>query len=93
MAFGSEYRREHVDFHADFVATAGLLNGAGGAAPPINKSFDLYELFGEARIPIAEDKPFAESEFIQLLELAKKGVTELTRLQRLAIGREAGGKS
>ena len=41
----------------------------------------------------AEDKPFAESEFIQLLELAKKGVTELTRLQRLAIGREAGGKS
>ena len=26
-------------------------------------------------------------------ELAKKGVTELTRLQRLAIGKEAGGKS
>ncbi len=61
VAFGSEYRREHVDFHADFVATAGLLNGAGGAAPPINKSFDLYELFGEARIPIAQDMPFAKS--------------------------------
>ena len=35
----------------------------------------------------AEDKPFAESEFIALLELAKKGIGELTRLQRAAIGK------
>ena len=34
----------------------------------------------------AEDKPFSEPEFIALLELAKKGIGELTRLQRLAIG-------
>jgi iron complex outermembrane receptor protein len=60
VAFGGEYRREHVDFHSDFVGAAGLLNGAGGAAPPIDKSFDLYELFGEARIPIAQDQPWAK---------------------------------
>ncbi len=61
VAFGGEYRREHVDFHSDFVSSAGLLNGAGGALPPINKSFDVYELFGETRIPIAQDQPWAKS--------------------------------
>ena len=35
----------------------------------------------------AEDRPFTEPQFMELLGLAKKGVTELTRLQRLAIGR------
>jgi ribonuclease PH len=35
----------------------------------------------------AEDKPFSEPQFMELLVLAKKGVTELTHLQRLAIGR------
>jgi ribonuclease PH len=34
----------------------------------------------------AEKEPFTEPQFIELMELAKKGVTELTRLQRLAIG-------
>jgi iron complex outermembrane receptor protein len=61
VAFGGEYRREHVDARADFVAQAGLLNGLGGAVPPIDKSFDVYELFGEARIPIAQDQPWAKS--------------------------------
>src|SRR5246500_4194029 len=35
----------------------------------------------------AEEKPFTEPQFMELLALAKKGVTELTQLQRLAIGR------
>ena len=35
----------------------------------------------------AEDKPFSEPQFMELLVLAKKGVIELTQLQRLAIGR------
>jgi ribonuclease PH len=34
----------------------------------------------------AEDKPFSEPQFMELMVLAKKGVTELTQLQRLAIG-------
>ena len=35
----------------------------------------------------AEEKPFSEPEFMALLMLAKKGVGELARLQRLAIGK------
>jgi ribonuclease PH len=35
----------------------------------------------------AEKEPFSEPQFIELMELAKKGVTELVRLQRLAIGK------
>ena len=35
----------------------------------------------------AEEKPFSEPQFMALLTLAKKGVSELTRLQRLAIGK------
>ena len=35
----------------------------------------------------AEEKPFSEPQFLELLALAKKGVTELTRLQRLAISK------
>ena len=35
----------------------------------------------------AEDKPFTESQFLELMALAKKGVGELARLQRLAIGK------
>jgi ribonuclease PH len=35
----------------------------------------------------AEEKPFSEPQFMELLVLAKKGVIELTHLQRLAIGR------
>jgi ribonuclease PH len=35
----------------------------------------------------AEEKPFTEAQFLTLLGLAKKGVGELARLQRLAIGK------
>ena len=35
----------------------------------------------------AEADPFSEAQFIELMELAKQGVVELTRLQRLAIGK------
>jgi iron complex outermembrane recepter protein len=58
VAFGAEYRRENLDFTSDFVSSAGLLNGAGGAAPPVSGAFDVYELFGEARIPLIENRPF-----------------------------------
>ena len=35
----------------------------------------------------AEEKPFTEAQFMTLLSLAKKGVGELARLQRLVIGK------
>jgi ribonuclease PH len=64
-----------LDYPEDSKAQADanfVLTGAGG----------IVEVQGTA-----EEKPFSEPEFIALLELAKKGVAELTRLQRLAIGK------
>jgi len=64
-----------LDYPEDSKAQADanfVLTGSGG----------IVEVQGTA-----EDKPFSEPEFIALLELAKKGIGELTRLQRLAIGK------
>ncbi|HZZ68688.1 MAG TPA: TonB-dependent receptor, partial [Phenylobacterium sp.] len=60
VAIGAEYRREHLDSVADFLSNNGLVDGNGGANPPVNGSFDVYELFGEARVPLVSDMPFAK---------------------------------
>jgi outer membrane receptor protein involved in Fe transport len=60
VALGAEYRREHIDSIADFLSANGLVNGNGGAALPVNGGFDVYELFGEARVPLVSDMPFAK---------------------------------
>ena len=63
-----------LDYDEDSKAEADanfVLTGSGG----------IVEVQGTA-----EREPFSEPQFIELMELAKKGVTELTRLQRLAIG-------
>ena len=66
VAFGGEYRREHLDNGADFLSVNGLVNGNGGAAAPTNGSFDVYELFGEARVPLVSDMPFAKDVSLEL---------------------------
>jgi outer membrane receptor protein involved in Fe transport len=66
VAGGAEYRREHFDSSADFISSSGGLNGAGGAAPPVNGSYDVYELFGEARVPIVEDMQFVKRLSLEL---------------------------
>ncbi|THD64845.1 MAG: TonB-dependent receptor [Phenylobacterium sp.] len=66
VAFGAEYRREHLDSIADFLSNNGLVNGNGGASPPVNGGFDVYELFGEARVPLISDKPFAKDVTLEL---------------------------
>jgi outer membrane receptor protein involved in Fe transport len=60
ISVGAEYRREQLDFASDFVASSGALNGSGGAAPPVHGSFDVYEAFAEARVPLVQDMPFAK---------------------------------
>ena len=68
-----------LDYPEDSEAQADanfVLTGAGG----------IVEVQGTA-----EDKPFTEDEFLALLALAKKGIGELTQLQRLAIGPAAIG--
>ncbi|WP_394764119.1 TonB-dependent receptor domain-containing protein, partial [Phenylobacterium sp.] len=66
VAFGAEYRREHLDSVADFLATNGLVNGNGAANPPVNGSFDVYELFGEARVPLISDMPYVKELSLEL---------------------------
>jgi iron complex outermembrane receptor protein len=66
VALGAEYRREHLDSTADFLSANGLVNGNGAASPPVNGGFDVYELFGEARVPLISDMPFAKSLALEL---------------------------
>jgi iron complex outermembrane receptor protein len=66
VAFGAEYRREHLDSTADFLSANGLVNGNGAASPPVNGGFDVYELFGEARVPLINDMPFAKEVSLEL---------------------------
>ena len=66
VAMGAEYRREHLDTVADFLSNNGLVNGNGGAAPPVNGGFDVYELFGEARVPLVGDMPLAKDISLEL---------------------------
>ncbi|HEX3363662.1 TonB-dependent receptor domain-containing protein [Phenylobacterium sp.] len=66
VAFGAEYRREHLDSSSDFLSTNGLVDGNGAANPPVSGSFDVYELFGEARVPLISDMPFAKDVSLEL---------------------------
>ena len=66
VALGAEYRREHLDSTADFLSANGLVDGNGAASPPVNGGFDVYELFGEARVPLISDMPFAKEVSLEL---------------------------
>ncbi len=64
-----------LDYAEDSKAEADanfVLTGSGG----------IVEVQGTA-----EQEPFSEAQFHELLALAKKGIGELTQLQRLAIGK------
>ncbi len=61
VAFGTEYRRENLVLSRDEEFTSGDLSGQGGAALSNSGTFDVYELFGEVRLPIVQDKPFVKS--------------------------------
>jgi len=70
-----------LDYPEDSKAQADanfVLTGAGG----------IVEVQGTA-----EDTPFSEGQFLELLELAKKGIGELAALQRKAIGPSSIGPS
>jgi iron complex outermembrane receptor protein len=60
VSFGAEYRREHLDFQADLATSSGQLNGLGAALPPVNGGYDVYELYGETRVPLVQDQPWAK---------------------------------
>jgi outer membrane receptor protein involved in Fe transport len=61
VAFGSEYRREALDFRVDSAFESGDLTGQGGPLEPVAGAYQVYELYGEGRLPLAQDMPFAKS--------------------------------
>ncbi len=66
VSIGAEYRREHLDSHSDVPQATGDVNGAGAANPPVNGGYDVYELYGEARVPLVQDKPWAKDITMEL---------------------------
>ncbi len=56
VALGAEYRREGLNYSPDAELATGDLSSAGVASPPVNGHFDVYEVYGEARAPLAQDR-------------------------------------
>ncbi|MDO9489830.1 MAG: TonB-dependent receptor, partial [Sphingomonadaceae bacterium] len=62
LAVGGEYRSYVATRRSDTLSQQpGELGGAGGAAPNIDGSYNVKEVFGEVIAPLVEDKPFFES--------------------------------
>ncbi|MHB8283947.1 MAG: TonB-dependent receptor domain-containing protein, partial [Caulobacteraceae bacterium] len=57
VALGTEYRREALKFNVDEELSSGDLASAG-TVEPVSGSYDIYELFGEVRVPLISDRPF-----------------------------------
>jgi len=60
VALGTEYRRESLELRVDQEFASGDLSGQGGPTLGNAGAFEVYELFGELRVPIAQDQPFAK---------------------------------
>lgn len=58
IALGTEYRREALDYRTDAEFTSGDLSGQGGPRIGNAGQFDVYEIFGEARVPLIQNLPF-----------------------------------
>ena len=61
VAVGFNSRRDHLEYAPDAAQLSGDLSGAGGASTAIDNSLRVNEGFGEARIPIIQNMPFAEN--------------------------------
>lgn len=53
--FGGEYRRETLNLNTDTAFQTGDLAGQGAPTLPIKGAFNVYEAFGEARVPIVQE--------------------------------------
>jgi iron complex outermembrane recepter protein len=61
LALGAEYRKSSLEFDTDLAFSTGDLAGQGGPTLPVSGQFDVKEVFGEIRVPVASDVPFFES--------------------------------
>ena len=58
---GTEYRKEQLQLLTDAEFTSGDLAGQGGPTIGVAGSFNVYEFFAEASVPIIEDKTLFKS--------------------------------
>lgn len=56
VALGTEYRSERLSFVPDTATGSGDLSGFAGAATAIHGAYDVRELYGEARVPLIQEK-------------------------------------
>ncbi|MBA3811463.1 MAG: TonB-dependent receptor [Caulobacteraceae bacterium] len=61
VAFGGEYRQEQLDLRVDQEFETGDLAGQGGPTPSVSGSYQVYEGFGEIRVPIIQNAPFVKA--------------------------------
>lgn len=55
VVFGTEYRKEKLEFQSDVAFQTGDLAGQGAPTLPVNGSFDVKEFYTEVRLPIVQD--------------------------------------
>jgi len=56
VALGAEFRQEGLGYFPDAELASGDLASAGFSSPMVSGHFDVYELYGEARAPLAQDR-------------------------------------
>jgi iron complex outermembrane recepter protein len=61
VAFGAEYRSEESELRTDLAFQTGDLAGQGAPTLDTIGSFNVREVFAEARLPLIQDKPFAQT--------------------------------
>ena len=59
-SFGIEYRRDTINAVVDENFATGNASGQGGPTLPLSGELDVFELFGEMRIPLVEGAAFAD---------------------------------
>ena len=59
--FGTEYRKEQLQLLTDSEFTSGDLAGQGGPTIGDQGAFNVYEFFGEASVPLVENKSLFKS--------------------------------
>jgi outer membrane receptor protein involved in Fe transport len=59
IALGADYRQESLGLQVDPLTASGDIAGSGGPTHPASGQYDIKELYGELRVPILQNKPFA----------------------------------
>ncbi|AOW77640.1 TonB-dependent receptor [Colwellia sp. PAMC 20917] len=66
VVVGTEYRKEEFEYVPDQIVAEGALTGMGGPSDPLQGSFSVKEIYGEANIPLVADAPMIESLVLEL---------------------------